>query len=127
MPKQLLLIIGGLVLASCLVVAGLIAFLLPPDILAPTTAERAEEREAAEAEAEAGTEGDDDGGRTGEDGSEPDAPGQEDLDATEDAPGGGGPTDGGTDGDAAEPGGEDTGEIRGGDSAGDAEEGSAGA
>jgi flagellar biosynthesis/type III secretory pathway M-ring protein FliF/YscJ len=88
-PKKLLLMIGGMVLASVLLAVGLIVFLLPPGVFEPTTAERAEEQEAAQAEQEA----------TGNEG-----------DQAEDAPGGGDTVD--ADSDAAEPGGEDTGEVR---------------
>jgi hypothetical protein len=111
-PKQLLLLIGGLTLASVLVVAALVAFLVPPDVFEPSTEDLAEEQEAAEAEAEA----EDDGEGEGEDDEglgEADDP-QEgtattDEDAADDAPGMG-DEDGEADG-AAEPGGEDTGDV----------------
>jgi flagellar biosynthesis/type III secretory pathway M-ring protein FliF/YscJ len=77
-PKQLLLLIGGMVVASMVVAAALIAFVLPSDILEPTTAQRAEEAaqaEAEEAEGEGDGEADEDG-----DGSVGDAePGGEDT------------------------------------------------
>lgn len=113
MPKQLLAMIGGLALAAILVVAGLIAFLLPPDVLAPTAEERAAEQAEAEAEAEA--EQEDEGASNRGEADDPleGTPGTDEPDdeAAEEAPGGG---DGAAPGDAAggtEPGGEDTGEV----------------
>jgi flagellar biosynthesis/type III secretory pathway M-ring protein FliF/YscJ len=100
-PKQLLLMIGGLIVASMIAVAGLLAFVLPSDIFEPTTAQRAEEAAEEEAEAEEGAD-EDDAADTGE--------GTDALeqDPAEDAPGTG--TDDETVGEA-EPGGEDTGEV----------------
>lgn len=95
MPKQLLPLIGGMVLVSLLVVAGLIAFIVPSDVLAPSPSERAAEQEAAQAELDEGAE------NVGED-----TPGAE---AAEDAPGGG---EGDRNDEAADPGNEDTGDVR---------------
>ncbi|MEX0834842.1 MAG: hypothetical protein WD010_02035 [Nitriliruptor sp.] len=92
MPNKLLPILAGMFLASVVVVAGLLAFILPPDTFEPTVAERAAAEQEAQAEAEAE-------GSTSEDSAT--------EDAADTAPGGG-DSEGGNE---ADPGGEDTGDV----------------